>query len=300
MTDTEKRYSQTEKDALSVHWAKNRFSIYLLLGAPKLKIITAHKPLLPLFNKATMRLPPRIEKWVMGMQDVDFEQIYEPGKDDRCRSTRFPIKTPTVRERKNAVERVIKYVVTAEHAVVIDQIKEETRKDIQLQKLSVRILTGDWEQHKKDPDITPFYSVHSELYAVDGLLFRMNQIIIPRSLQRKVIWAAHHLGHLGMAKTKQMIRGKQEPVKVTDIAKKPWDVIAVGFSGPYPDGHYNLVAIDKRTRYPEVVKTNSTAFQPTKEKLKTMFATHGTPRKLESDNGPPFNSREFAEFVKTE
>ena len=39
MTDTEKRYSQTctEKDALSVHWAKNRFSIYLL-GAPKFKI----------------------------------------------------------------------------------------------------------------------------------------------------------------------------------------------------------------------------------------------------------------------
>ena len=61
MTDTEKRYSQTEKDALSVHWTKNRFSIYLL-GAPKLKIITAHKLLLPLFNKAAMRLPPRIEK----------------------------------------------------------------------------------------------------------------------------------------------------------------------------------------------------------------------------------------------
>ncbi|KAL9982486.1 hypothetical protein ACROYT_G004534 [Oculina patagonica] len=265
MTDTEKRYSQTEKDALSVHWAKNRFSIYLL-GAPKLKIITAHKPLLPLFNKATMRLPPRIEKWVMRMQDVDFEQIYEPGKDDRCRSTRLPIKTPTVRERKDAVERVIKYVVTAEHAVVIDQIKEETRKDIQLQKLSVRILTGDWEQHKKDPDITPFYSVHSQCYECQ-------------------------------VTTKQH---RQEPVKVTDIPKKPWDVIAVDFSGPYPDGHYNLVAIDKRTRYPEVVKTNSTAFQPTKEKLKTMFATHGTPRQLESDNGPPFNSREFAEFAKTE
>ena len=31
-----------------------------------------------------------------------------------------------------------------------------------------------------------------------------------------------------------------------------------------------------------------------------MFATHGTPRWLESDNGPPFNSKEFAEFAKTE
>ncbi len=82
--------------------------------------------------------------------------------------------------------------------------------------------------------------------------------------------------------------------------KEPRDVIAVDFSGPYPDGHYNLVAIDKRTRYPEVVKTHLAAFQPTTEKLKTMFATHGTPRQLESDNGPPINSREFAEFAKSE
>ena len=42
MTDTEKRYSQAEKDALAVRWAKNRFRMYLL-GAPKFKIITGHK-----------------------------------------------------------------------------------------------------------------------------------------------------------------------------------------------------------------------------------------------------------------
>ena len=44
-------------------------------------IVTAHKPLLPMFNKPTAKLPPRIEKWVMDMQDVDFEMKYEPGKD---------------------------------------------------------------------------------------------------------------------------------------------------------------------------------------------------------------------------
>ena len=46
MTPTQKRYSQTEKDALAIHWAKNRFSMYLL-GAPRFKIVTAHKPLPP-------------------------------------------------------------------------------------------------------------------------------------------------------------------------------------------------------------------------------------------------------------
>ena len=78
MTDAD---SQTEKDALAISWAKDRLKIYLL-GAPNFKIITAHKPLLPMFNKPTSKLPPRIEKSVMNMQDVDPELMYEPGKDE--------------------------------------------------------------------------------------------------------------------------------------------------------------------------------------------------------------------------
>ena len=61
MTETEKRYSQTEKDALAVRWVKNRFRLYLL-GAPKFKIITGHKPILSMFNKARAKLPTRIER----------------------------------------------------------------------------------------------------------------------------------------------------------------------------------------------------------------------------------------------
>ena len=61
MTDTEKRYSQTEKDALAIKWPKERLRIYLL-GAPKFRIVTANKPLLPLFNKVKAKVPPRIEK----------------------------------------------------------------------------------------------------------------------------------------------------------------------------------------------------------------------------------------------
>ena len=81
LTNVEKRYSQTEKDALCVKWAKDRFGMYLQ-GAPRSTIVTAHKPLLPMFSKPSVKLPPRIEKWVMDMQDVDFEMKYEPGRDE--------------------------------------------------------------------------------------------------------------------------------------------------------------------------------------------------------------------------
>ena len=45
-------------------------------------------------------------------------------------------------------------------------------------------------------------------------------------------------------------------------------MVSVDFGGPFPDGHYNLLVIDKRTRYPEVEIVYPTAVKPTKEKLK--------------------------------
>lgn len=102
--------------------------------------------------------------------------------------------------------------MTAEHAVAVDHIKEETCKDTQHQKQSIRILTEDWEQRRKDPDTPPSASVYNELYAVDCLFTKVNQIIVPTSLQsqieRNVTLAAHHLLHLGMTKIKKMPRLK--------------------------------------------------------------------------------------------
>ena len=185
MTDTEKRYSQTEKDALAITWAKNRFKMYLL-GAPRFKIITAHKPLLPMFNKATAKLPPRIEKWVMDMQDVDFELVYEPGKDE-ADPMDYLSRHPLPITGTDSTEKVVKSILIAEHAVVLDRIRKETGKDKQLQKLYKRIVKEDWQKHRKDHDISPFYSIRHELYVMNGLIFRFNQILIPPSLQNTVI-----------------------------------------------------------------------------------------------------------------
>ena len=203
MTPTEKRYSQTEKDALAVKWAKERLKIYLL-GAPKFKIITAHKPLVSLFNKPTAKLPPRIERMVMAMQDVDYELIYEPGKDERD-PLDFLSRHPLPETGRDETEKVIKYIIQEGHAVILDHIREETQKDQTLQKLNQRILHGDWLRYKGDREIEPFYAIRHELYTADGTIFRLNRIVMPEALQRKVINNAHKMGHFGKTRTKQML-----------------------------------------------------------------------------------------------
>ena len=326
MTETEKRYSQTEKDALAIKWAKERLRIYLL-GAPRFRIVTAHKPLVPLFNKVKAKVPPRIEKWIMEMQDVDYELVYEPGKDE-ADPLDFLSRHPLPETGHDKTEKIIRWNVNAEHAVVVTRIREETQKDEIMQRLAKRIAKGDWEKHKRDKDLEPYLHVKQELSVAEGLIFRERRIVLPPALQRKVVKLGHSLGHLGKTKTKQMLREKywfplmnsmidtaidqcyecqvatkgdrEEPIKVTSIPNRPWDTVSIDHGGPYPDGHYNLVLIDKRTRYPVVESVPSTDFQTNKEKLKHIFATYGTPRRIESDNGPPFNSEEFNEFAKQE
>ena len=319
MTETEKRYSQTEKDALAIKWAKERLRIYLL-GAPRFRIVTAHKPLIPLFNKVKAKVPPRIEKWIMEMQDVDYELVYEPGKDEMD-PLDFLSRHPLPETGDDKTEKIIRWNVNEEHAVVVTRIREETQKDEIMRRLAKRIVKGDWEKHKRDKDLEPYLHVKQELSVAEGLIFRERRIVLPPALQRKVVKLGHSVGHLGKTKTKQMLREKywfplmnsmigtatdqcyecqvatkrdrEEPIKVTSIPTRPWDTISIDHGGPYPDGHYNLVLIDKRTRYPVVENVPSTDFQTNKERLKHIFATYGTPKRIESDNGPPFNSKDF-------
>jgi len=130
----------------------------------------------------------------MGMQDVDFELIYEPGKDDADPLDFLP-RHPLPEKGKDAVERLIKCLESR----ACCRCRSDQGRNLQGYPTSETVRLDnyrpDWEHHRKDPYIAPFYSVQNELYAVFGLLFRMNQIIIPRNLQRQVIKAAQHLGH---------------------------------------------------------------------------------------------------------
>ena len=49
-------YSQIERETLAAEFTTTRLQMYLL-GIPKFKLATDHKPLLPLLNNPTAKLP---------------------------------------------------------------------------------------------------------------------------------------------------------------------------------------------------------------------------------------------------
>ena len=59
-----------------------------------------------------------------------------------------------------------------------------------------------------------------------------------------------------------------------------------------------LIVIDAYSKWLEVHCMKSTTSNATIEKLREIFATHGLPAILVSDNGSNFTSSEFKEFMK--
>ena len=90
----------------------------------------------------------------------------------------------------------------------MERIQEQTAQDDQLEKLKKVIQSGNRDNYRKDKDIRQFYSIRQELSIVEGLVLRGRQIVLPASLQQKVVRTAHRMGHLGMTKTKEMLRAK--------------------------------------------------------------------------------------------
>ena len=79
LTGCEQRYSQTEKEALGVVWACDRFHVYVY--GMKFVVETDHKPLEVIYGPRS-RPCARIEGWVLRLQPYDFSVIHRPGREN--------------------------------------------------------------------------------------------------------------------------------------------------------------------------------------------------------------------------
>ena len=88
-----------------------------------------------------------------------------------------------------------------------------------------------------------------------------------------------------------------EPLMPTPIPERPWQLIATYL---FVLGKVTyLLVVEYYSRYVEVVTlSTSTSSLKVIQAVKTIFARHGIPDELRSDNGPKFHSKEFAQFAK--
>ena len=80
LTEVERRYSQTEREALAIVWAIERLHLYLL--GNHFKLLTDCKPVELILSNPKSRPPARIERWNLRLQGYDFEVVHTRGSDN--------------------------------------------------------------------------------------------------------------------------------------------------------------------------------------------------------------------------
>ena len=199
LTEVERRYAQTEKEALALVWACERFNIYVY--GREFELETDHKPLQYIFTKSS-KPSARIERWVLRLQCYNYKVVYRPGKtnlaDALSRLNQTNPKDPSCE-----IEDFVRYVVheSTPPALTPRQIERESESDPELRSVRYYIQTGDWSQCK----MPNYMCVKNELCCIGKLVLRGDRIVIPQTLRKTVLELAHE-GHQGIVKTKSRLR----------------------------------------------------------------------------------------------
>ena len=109
LTDTETRYSQTEKEALAIIWAVEHSHFYLF--GIKFTLVMDHKLLEIIYGQRTSKTSARIERWVLLLQRYAFKIIYRSGISNPADSlSRHPTHA-SKRKQEKMTEQYINFVV---------------------------------------------------------------------------------------------------------------------------------------------------------------------------------------------
>ena len=203
LTEVEKRYSQTEKEALAIIWGVEHFHLYLY--GNEFTLVTDHKPLEVIYGSRKSKPSARIERWVVRLQPYSFKVVYKPGSNNPADYlSRNPTRTSL--KQQKLTEQYINYLTRncVPKAMTLEDIKTATDEDRTLKGLRAAIKLNEWHYDV----VKPFKNSKDELTVTsNGLILRGSRIVIPESLQQRAINLAHET-HPGLSKTKALLREK--------------------------------------------------------------------------------------------
>ena len=214
LASVEKRYSQIEREALAIAWGCHHFRMYLL-GSP-FKVVTDHKPLLPILNNPNSQASARIENWRLKLQSFDFEVFYSKDELNPADYISRHLQGGNCCDLiADSAEQYVNLVVSQAMPKGLgrEEIIEATINDATLQEVMRLVSSRQWDNIKPVEgvdlsDLKIFANVRSELTSVDdNIVLRGNRIVIPSALQKRVVEVAHE-GHQGLVKTRGLLRSK--------------------------------------------------------------------------------------------
>ena len=89
------------------------------------------------------------------------------------------------------------------------------------------------------------------------------------------------------------------PLIPSPLPDHQWQQVSLDLFGPLPSGEKLLVIIDLYSRYPIIELMRSTNAAALIDRVEKIFCMFGYPKVVRVDNGPPFNSRTFRQYLES-
>ncbi|XP_055911526.1 uncharacterized protein K02A2.6-like [Eupeodes corollae] len=325
LTSSQQNYAQIEKELFAILFGCIKFHQYIY--GKRVIVETDHKPLVPLFTRALYKVPARLQRFMLRLQSYDLQVVYKPGKYMYTADTlsRAPLSEKTLTEFDNDLTLHCNLLISmlSVSQERLQKIKEASNNDDIFSKVKKYIKIG-WPNDKKSviKECMPYYKIKDELHVIDDILLKSNRIVISSSMRKEVLKLIHE-GHLGIQRCQGLAKDivfwpninndiqnivtdcetcmrhrssqPKEPLQPHEIQPIPW--YKVGTDLFEFNKQIYLLVVDYWSKYIEIENLNSGySSQFVISKLKAIFARHGIPQIMISDNGPPYNSEHFKNF----
>ena len=327
LAPAEKKYFQIEKEGLAIVFGVKNFHQYLL--GRRFIVFSDHKPLQYLFSE-DRPIPPmasaRIQRWALTLSAYCYKMVFRPGKNQANADglSRLPLdEAPECIPLPGDTVLMMEALSDTESPVTTTAIRLWTDRDPDLSKVRHMVLHG-WPAGTGVKEWQPYKQRQLELSVHGGCVLWGSRVVIPICGRQAVIRMLHE-GHPGICRMKSLARSivwwpgvdadleakvstceacqanrkspPKAPLHPWEWPSKPWSRLHVDFAGPF-QGKTLFVLVDAHSKWLEASAVASTSSEQAIKALRRVFATHGLPEVLVSDNGTAFTSTEFQTFVK--
>jgi len=294
----EVNYGITDLEGTAATYCVNKFKSYISGSKFNTVLYTDHKPLVGLFkNKEPNNA--RQTRWIILLSMLNVKVMYEPGK-------------------KNVVADALSRMETVNYKPITALVTNPSTINI----TEDNSLLGKFKEN--------FITIENEKYYMDKESQNLRKIIENNNDKIDLVLKAHGVGHEGVFKTYNRLKRdyywinmildvkyivstchrcqifipQRTNNQTEDIPTKPglpFTKVGLDIVGPLPRSTkgnlYIIVLVDYLTKWVEAEATDKIESDNVISFLSKVFARHGIPEILVTDNGPQFRSDKTKSFL---
>ena len=207
LDSTEKKWSATEKELFGIVSASRKWAPYC---SNSVIFHTDHQPLKYIRKQKDPR--GKLARWLIELENYDYRVEYVPGKDNVEADYLSRIEIPDDKEELESTQEKSCVYFNEEVLPTLEIIRRHQQEDSQVKDAMIQLATSNKIE-------TGIYKSYANLNVANGIIWKGDRILIPKTLQTKVMQEYHGQYHPGVENTTLLLktrfywRGMEKSIK---------------------------------------------------------------------------------------